>query len=385
MSMYCTLPRGHSQASQCSRASWAPSDNAAANFVDDLFDPILNDACNQLDSLTFRPQSAVATLPSPCGSDMSEQNSLVSITTSRGGRAASELNLSEQRVSAARLYFAVDNFEDLKAIRRSSAVFTEAAYQPLPAITSQASLASSEQAESPTSGHYESLPNFYGDVASVTSASDSAYESSSESLRGTSNHNATTSIRNPPRTFAEYKKSVSSNSTTSKYFTLPSRLGRKLKKQFAESIAPSGQVTSSTSASSSTNGGAAVSDRQRSASMQLNLTHLQSSGAGEFNDTPGRHPIATSTHPQPAANQSTLPAPPNNTSHSTHCCCKSGCHVNSAITVHCCDSGLMPNAQSARKNGQTGLETLWEESGPAASEVSGAGSYTLFSSFICYS
>lgn len=79
-----------------------------------------------------------------------------------------------------KVYYAVDNFEDLKKIRRSS----------VSSFESEVNFSS---------------PNFYGD-------NDSAYNSSQESIK------------------ASHRSLVNRVSTNTKYFTLPSRINRRAKK-----------------------------------------------------------------------------------------------------------------------------------------------------------
>src|SRR5439155_27052580 len=103
-SMYCTLPRGPRGADRWQSTVTSDSyeqfeSQSAANYVDDLFDPILRDAST--------PTTICATIRS------AQSNPSISSQQMMTTRA-------NQQLAAPRLYYAVDSFADLKAIRRSS-------------------------------------------------------------------------------------------------------------------------------------------------------------------------------------------------------------------------------------------------------------------------
>ncbi|KAI1293005.1 hypothetical protein HDE_06677 [Halotydeus destructor] len=232
--MYCTLPRsGHSSTANGqwlvqsgvnsnvlligSRSSVSSTDSVV-NYVDKLFDPILNQESHYGDCSTIRstgrPMSATSQLAEPESQQLSQQLSQQS--SQLWPASASNLAANQHRQlnsSNARLYFAVDSFDDLKALRRSSAQL-EASCMSL--NSSNCDSASLIATTPPISDHQ--VPNFYGGVtepetlnhhrgsqSSTASSTDSAYDSSNESLK--------VQLRKEPgpKTFAEYKKLVAQN------------------------------------------------------------------------------------------------------------------------------------------------------------------------------
>lgn len=324
MSIYCTLPRTPSKqtgqvimamSNQSNgnvsssnsyldprRCSWTSDTSSASTFVDELFDPILSDVSSQMDMVSFshRPPPPVTTSnysrqssttssmgnnASYCPSPSPSTDTMTSITNGCVRSAQSELYLSGKQSSDSssisgnhqfnqqRLYYAVDSFADLKALRRSSQQLEQSTgcvdsnYIDSSSTNSSRGLNLVAPSNLPPSNYransitsplssehnlIDSKPNFYGEPVMYdscrSSSSDSAYDSSNESLKskgGRSQSNASSqqlakSSSNTANqqqqqelTFAQYKKQLN-QSSSSKYFTLPSKLGRKLKKQLSE-------------------------------------------------------------------------------------------------------------------------------------------------------
>lgn len=395
MSLYCTLPRG--QRASCAQSvnsvpvntsgHWnstvtsdsyghqsLPSYNqqsvncvsyesqSASNFVDNLFDPILREAQLELNG---------------CESDSSSM-------TIRG--TVSELNLSDSSPTISlgsqqsvnpvpKLYYAVDSFDDLKAIRRSSigldSQLTTSINSDLNQLSTSTESSSLDSASvtgftncAPT---INGKPNFYGDFFD----SDSAYDSSSDSLKSQlpKSQQSNPANRNTPtpssqqstksslnRDFAAYQKA---NQSSSKYFTLPSRLGKRIKKQFAIGL----QSTGSSPSEPPQSVNPVESERVAQSKSQLTLQLTQSA-----------NPVVKSSgEPNCALNCGNGSQQFSATS---HCCCRLGCHAvcshasvspDSHVT-HCCqdqptglDSTGFTNGFDSEADRSPTLETLWEE------------------------
>lgn len=232
-----------------------------------------------------------------------------------------------------RLYYAVDSFDDLKAIRRNS--ITNLSDDPL-------------------------NPNFYGD-------DDSAYDSTSNE-----------SLRSSLKDVRKYKNS------SSKYFTLPTRLGRRMKKMNntnTNSTIQSDQRSSSSSTTSETSSMISPTDSNNYAIY----SPLPSSQLPPISNT------ANDTHPQAlprlqidgqemadfttTTNVAGVVIGSNNCSNNSngcaseyHCCCAMGCHDNNRNEMN-----HLPNQDNNDFNGSIyennkqlhcchkKLETLWEE------------------------